>query len=513
MEGFEGLAQLFPNLLLGFQTAVTVQNLAYCFAGVFLGTIVGVLPGIGPLAAIAMLLPATFNLPPVGALIMLAGIYYGTQYGGSTTAILVNLPGESASVVTCIDGYQMAKNGRAGPALAIAAVGSFFAGTVCTLIIAVAGPPLAEVALKFGAPEYFSLMVMGLIASAVLAHGSLLKAISMIFLGLIFGIVGTDVNSGMSRFTFGASGLADGLSFVVVAMGLFGFAEILSNLGKGKDAENRELLTKKIHGLMPTWHDIKVSSGSIMRGTFIGAFFGTLPGAGPTISAFSSYAVEKKMAKNPDEFGKGAIQGVAGPESANNAAAQCAFIPTLTLGIPGSATMALMLGALTIQGIAPGPQVMTQRPDLFWGLIASMWIGNAMLVILNLPLIGLWVKLLQVPYRYLFPAIMVFMAIGVYSVNNLDMDIYLTIFFGLMGYVFVKLKCEPAPLILAFVLGPLMEENLRRALLISRGDPTVFLTRPISAGFLIATALLLFFMIMPAVRKKRQQVLEEDAAA
>ncbi|MFN7086767.1 MAG: tripartite tricarboxylate transporter permease [Burkholderiales bacterium] len=508
----EGLAQLLPNLALGFQTAVSLQNLGYCFVGVFLGTIVGVLPGIGPLAAIAMLLPATFNLPPVGALIMLAGIYYGTQYGGSTTAILVKLPGESASVVTCIDGYEMAKQGRAGPALAIAAVGSFFAGTVCTLIIALAGPPLAEIALKFGAPEYFSLMVMGLIASAVLAHGSLLKAIAMIFLGLIFGIVGTDVNSGMSRFTFGASGLADGLSFVVVAMGLFGFAEILSNLGKGKESENRDLLTSKIHGLMPTWYDIKISLGAIFRGTAIGAFFGTLPGAGPTISAFSSYAVEKKMAKHPEAFGKGAIQGVAGPESANNAAAQCAFIPTLTLGIPGSATMALMLGALTIQGIAPGPQVMTQRPDLFWGLIVSMWIGNGMLVILNLPMIGLWVKLLQVPYRFLFPAIMVFMAIGVYSVNNLDMDIYLTIFFGLMGYVFVKLKCEPAPLILAFVLGPLMEENLRRALLISRGDPSVFFTRPISAGFLIATILLLVFMIMPAVRKKREEVLEEEAA-
>jgi putative tricarboxylic transport membrane protein len=506
----ESLAQLFPNLALGFATAVSLQNLMYCFIGVFVGTLVGVLPGIGPLAAIAMLLPATFNLPPVAALIMLAGIYYGTQYGGSTTSILVNLPGESASVVTCIDGYQMAKNGRAGPALAIAAVGSFFAGTVGTILIALAGPPLAEMALKFGAPEYFSLMCMGLIASAVLASGSVLKAIAMIFLGLIFGIVGTDVNSGMSRFTFGASGLADGLSFVVVAMGLFGFAEILSNLEKGQDAASRELLTNKIKHLYPTWNDLKLSAGPIMRGTAIGAFFGTLPGAGPTISAFSSYALEKKVAKNPENFGKGAIQGVAGPESANNAAAQCAFIPTLTLGIPGSGTMALMLGALTIQGIAPGPQVMTQRPDLFWGLIASMWIGNAMLVILNLPLIGLWVRLLRVPYRYLFPAILTFMAIGVYSVNNLDLDLYMTIFFGLMGYLFMKLKCEPAPLILAFVLGPLMEENLRRALLISRGDPTVFFTRPISAAFLVVAALLLVVMILPAVRKKREQVLVEE---
>jgi TctA family transporter len=505
----EDLAQLFPNLALGFATAVSLQNLAYCFIGVFIGTLVGVLPGIGPLAAIAMLLPATFNLPPVGALIMLAGIYYGTQYGGSTTAILVNLPGESASVVTCIDGHQMAKSGRAGPALAIAAVGSFFAGTVGTILIALFGPPLAEMALKFGAPEYFSLMVMGLIAASVLATGSMLKSIAMIFLGLIFGIIGTDVNSGMSRFTFGMSGLADGVSFVVVAMGLFGFAEILSNLEKGQDAASRNLLTTKIKHLYPTWQDMKLSVGSIMRGTAIGAFFGTLPGAGPTISAFSSYAMEKKLAKHPEQFGKGAIQGVAGPESANNAAAQCAFIPTLTLGIPGSGTMALMLGALTIQGIAPGPQVMTQRPELFWGLIASMWIGNAMLVVLNLPLIGLWVKVLQVPYRWLFPAILTFMAIGVYSVNNLDLDIYMTVFFGLLGYLFMKLKCEPAPLILAFVLGPLMEENLRRALLISRGDPTVFFTRPISAGFLIATILLLIVMILPAVRKKKEEVTTE----
>jgi TctA family transporter len=384
---------------------------------------------------------------------------------------------------------------------------------VGTVLIALAGPPLAEMALKFGAPEYFSLMTMGLIASAVLASGSMLKAIAMIFLGLLIGIVGTDVNSGMSRFTFGASGLADGLSFVVVAMGLFGFGEILANLEKGEEAASRDLLKTKIDHLYPTLRDMKLSVGPVMRGTAIGAFFGTLPGAGPTISAFSSYAMEKKVAAHPEEFGKGAIQGVAGPEAANNAAAQCAFIPTLTLGIPGSGTMALILGALTIQGIAPGPQVMTQRPDLFWGLIASMWIGNAMLVILNLPLIGLWVKLLSVPYRWLFPAILTFMAIGVYSVNNLDLDIYLTVFFGLMGYVFLKLKCEPAPLILAFVLGPLMEENLRRALLISRGDPTVFLTRPISATFLILTALLLIFMILPAVRKKRDMAYEEPPTA
>jgi TctA family transporter len=352
-------------------------------------------------------------------------------------------------------------------------------------------------------------MVMALIAAAVLAHGSLLKTLSMIILGLLIGIVGTDVNSGMSRFTFGASGLADGLSFAMVAMGLFGFAEILSNLEQKADTASREILKKKITGLMPTWEDIKVSTGSIMRGTAIGAFFGTLPGGGPTISAFSSYALEKKLAKHPEEFGHGAIQGVAAPESANNAAVQCAFITTLTLGIPHGATMALMLGALTIQGIAPGPQVMTQRPELFWGLIASMWIGNAMLVILNLPLVGLWVKLLSVPYRLLFPAIMAFMAIGVYSVNNLDLDIYMTVLFGVLGYIFMKLKCEPAPLILAFVLGPLMEENLRRALLISRGDPTVFFTRPISLGFLIATVALLLILVVPTIRKKREEATAE----
>ncbi|HYC46529.1 MAG TPA: tripartite tricarboxylate transporter permease [Burkholderiales bacterium] len=501
--------ELFPNLYLGFSVALSLKNLMYCFIGVFAGTMIGVLPGIGPLATIAMLLPITFNLEPTSALIMLAGIYYGCQYGGSTTAILVKLPGESASVVTCLDGHEMARQGRAGPALAIAAIASFIAGTIGTILIAKAGPPLAEMALKFGAPEYFSLMVMGLIASAVLASASILKAIAMIFLGLLFGIIGTDVNSGMSRFAFGLPELTDGLSFTVVAMGLFGFAEILKNLEIGTDTSTRSLLTKKIEHLYPTKEDMKRSVMPIVRGTAIGSFFGALPGAGPTISAFSAYALEKKMTKRPDMFGKGMIEGVAGPESANNAAAQCAFIPTLALGIPGSATMALMLGALTIQGIAPGPQVMTQRPELFWGLIASMWIGNAMLVLLNLPLVGLWVRLLRVPYRLLFPAILTFMAIGVYSVNNSQMDVFMTILFGLMGYVFMKLKVEPAPLILAFVLGPLMEENLRRALLISRGDPSVFFTRPISAGFLIAAIVLLILMILPAVRKKRDQALEE----
>jgi TctA family transporter len=495
--------ELFNNLIFGFSVALTLQNLWFCFIGVFLGTLIGVLPGIGPLATIAMLLPLTFNVPPVAALIMLAGIYYGAQYGGSTTAILVNLPGETAAVVTCMDGYQMARQGRAGPALAIAAIGSFFAGTVCTLIIALFGPPLAEMALKFGAPEYFSLMLMGLVAAAVLAHGDMIKSLAMVAMGLLLGIVGTDVNSGMARYSFGFPELTDGIGFIVIAVGVFAVGEIVSNLG---ETEERKVFTSKISGLMPTRADLKASMGPIMRGTGIGAFFGVLPGTGPAIASFSSYMVEKKIAKDPSRFGKGAIEGVAGPESANNADAQCKFIPTLTLGIPASAVMALMLGALTIQGIAPGPQVMTQKPDLFWGLVASMWIGNLMLVVLNLPLIGLWVSLLKVPYRLLFPAIMAFSCIGIYSVNNSSFEIYLTAIFGLIGFAWMRLECPPAPMLLGFVLGPLMEENLRRALLISRGDPTVFVTRPISLGFIIATVLIIVVMALPAIKARRSEL-------
>src|SRR5688500_675695 len=463
----ELLMDMFDNLILGFSVALSLKNLMYCFLGVFVGTAIGVLPGIGPLVTIAMLLPITFNLAPIPALIMLAGIYYGAQYGGSTTSILVNLPGETASVVTCLDGYQMARQGRAGPALAIAAIASFFAGCVGTLLIALFGPPLAEAALKFGAPEYFSLMLMALIAAACLAHGDMVKSLAMVFMGLLFGIIGTDVNSGMARFSFGLPELTDGIGFTIVAVGLFAVSEIVKNLESGGE-EKHEVFTKDIKHIYPTKSDMKASFWPIMRGTGIGAFFGTLPGTGPSIAAFSEYMVEKKVAKDPSRFGKGAIEGVAGPEAANNAAAQTAFIPTLTLGIPGSATMALMLGALTIQGIAPGPQVMTQKPDLFWGLIASMWIGNAMLVVLNLPLVGLWVKLLQIPYRWLFPSIIMFCAVGNYSINNSPMDLYLVAIAGILGYVLVKLECEPAPLILGYVLGPLMEENLRRALLISR---------------------------------------------
>ena len=461
------------------------------------------LPGIGPLATIAMLLPLTFNVGPVAALIMLAGIYYGAQYGGSTTAILVNLPGETSAVVTCIDGYQMARQGRAGPALAIAAIGSFFAGTVGTLLIALFGPPLAEVALKFGAPEYFSLMLMGLVAAAVLAQGDMMKSLAMVAMGLLLGIVGNDVNSGIPRFSFDVTELSDGIGFVVVAVGVFAVGEIISNLG---DPEERQVFTSKVTHLFPTKDDLKRSIGPILRGTGLGAFFGVLPGTGPAIASLSSYMVEKRLADDPSRFGKGAIEGVAGPEAANNADAQCKFIPMLTLGLPASGVMALMLGAMTIQGIQPGPEVMNQRPELFWGLIASMWIGNAMLVVLNLPLVGLWVKMLSVPYRLLFPAVMVFSAIGIYSVNNTAFDIYLAALFGVLGFVWMKLGFPPAPLLLGFVLGPMLEEHLRRAMLMSRGDPTVFVTHPISLGFLIATLLIVVLMALPAIRKRRPEI-------
>jgi putative tricarboxylic transport membrane protein len=495
--------ELFHNLFFGFGVALSLQNLLYCFLGVFVGTLIGVLPGIGPMATIAMLLPLTYNVPPVAALIMLAGIYYGAQYGGSTTSILVNLPGETSSVITCIDGYQMARHGRAGAALAIAAIGSFFAGTVCTLIVAMFGPPLADMALKFGSPEYFSLMLMGLVAAAVLAQGDMIKSLAMVVLGLLLGVVGSDVDSGVKRFCFDIYELADGIGFVVIAVGVFAVGEIISNLS---NQEERTVFTSTVGSLYPTLQDMKQSIAPIIRGTALGAFFGVLPGTGPSIASFGSYMIEKKVAKDPSRFGHGAIEGVAGPESANNADAQCKFIPMLTLGIPASGTMALMLGALMIHGITPGPTVMTQKPDLFWGLVASMWIGNLMLVVLNLPLIGLWVSLLKVPYRLLFPAIMVFSAIGVYSSNNVSFDVYLTALFGLLGVVWRMLGCSPVPMLLGFVLGPMMEENLRRALQVSNGDPTVFITRPISLAFIIASFLILVVMMLPAVKKRRGDI-------
>ena len=493
--------ELLSNLALGFGVAFSLENLAYCFAGVALGTLVGVLPGVGPLVTIAMLFPITFHLPAVPAIIMLAGIYYGAQYGGSTTSILVNLPGETASAVTCIDGYQMARQGRAGPALATAALASFFAGCVGTLLIALAGPTLGEWALKFGAAEYTAIMLMALVASAVMTQGDAVKGLAMVVLGLLIGVVGVDVNSGMARYAFGIPELVDGIGFTVVAVGLFAVAEIVVNL---ESREPREVYTGPVTGLMPGARDLRDAAWPTVRGTAIGAFFGVLPGAGPALSSFATYMLEKKIARDPSRFGRGAIEGVAAPEAANNAAAQTAFIPMLTLGIPATATMALMLGALTLQGIATGPQVMLEKPDLFWGLIASMWIGNFLLVVLNLPLVGLWVKLLTVPYRWLFPSIILFCCIGNFSVSNNPFDLYLCAMIGVLGYVLVKLECEPAPLLLGYVLGPLLEENLRRALLIARGDPTVFFTRPISAAFMAATVVILVVMVAPAARGMRR---------
>ena len=499
--------ELFANLSLGFETAFTLQNLLYCFIGCVLGTLIGVLPGLGPVATIAMLLPATYALPPIAALIMLAGIYYGSQYGGSTTAILLNIPGETSSVVTAIDGYQMAKNGRGGVALFTAGMGSFFAGCVATLILAAFAAPLSQLAFKFGPAEYFSLMVLGLIGAVVLASGSLIKAIGMIILGLLMGLIGTDVNSGVSRYAFDIPELSDGIGFVSVAMGVFGFAEIMNNLEKKADDEG---FLNKVTTMIPTKQDIKRMSPSILRGTTIGSILGILPGGGAALAAFGAYSVEKKSSKYSHEFGKGAIEGVAGPESANNAASQTSFIPLLTLGIPPNAVMALMVGAMTIHNIQPGPQVMTSNPALFWGLIASMWIGNVMLILLNLPLIGIWIKLLKIPYRLLYPAILVFCCIGVYTVNNTVFDVYVTAAFGIIGYIFFKLGCEPPPLLLGFVLGPMMEENFRRALLLSRGDFTTFLTRPLSLGLLIAAALLVVIVALPAVKKTREEAFVEE---
>lgn len=459
---------LLSSLALGFSVALDPINILYCFIGVLLGTLVGVLPGIGPTATIAMLLPITFTLGPETSLIMLAGIYYGAQYGGSTTAILINLPGESSSAVTAIDGYQMARKGRAGAALATAALGSFFAGTVATLLLAFFAPPLARAALNFGAPEYFSLIVLGLLVSIALAHGSILKALAMIVLGLLLGMVGQDIYTGTPRFTFGVRELFGGLNFVAVAVGVFGVAEILRNLENEKE---REVGVSKVSGLWLTKDDMRRIIGPVLRGTALGSVLGVLPGGGHILSSFASYSAEKRLSKTPEEFGHGAIEGVAGPESANNAAAQTSFIPLMTLGIPAHPVMALMIGAFILQGITPGPNVINQEPALFWGIIASMWIGNLLLVILNLPLIGLWVKMLSIPYRVLFPAIVLFACIGTFSINQNIYDIYAIAFFGIVGYLLIRFGCEPAPLLLGFVLGPLLEEHLRRAMIISRGDP------------------------------------------
>ena len=499
--------ELFDNLALGLDTAIRVENLLYCFLGVVLGTAVGVLPGIGPTATIGLLLPITFGLEPVSALIMLAGIYYGAQYGGSTTAILINLPGESSAAVTAIDGHEMARNGRAGPALAAAAIGSFVAGTVATIVLVLFAPPLARVGLTFGSAEFFSLVILGLIASITLARGSTLKALAMIVLGLLLGTVGQDLATGTPRFTFGVRELYDGINFVSVAVGVFGVAEILRNL---EDEKTRKLVTKTISNLWPSREDLRRITAPIVRGTVLGSALGILPGAGHVLASFGAYALEKRLSKRKQEFGHGAIEAVASPESANNAAAQTSFIPLLTLGLPAHPVMALMIGAFVIHGITPGSSVIDREPELFWGLIVSMWIGNLFLVLLNLPLIGIWVRMLTIPYRMLYPAIIAFAAIGTYSIGLSAWDVFAIAFFGVLGYGLIKLGCEPAPLLLGFVLGPLLERHLRRALDLSRGDPMVFLERPVSAVFLALAVGAILIAVLPAIRQRREVVFAEE---
>jgi len=489
---------LLGNLAHGFAVALTFQNLLFCLIGCLIGTAIGVLPGIGPVATISLLLPITFGQPATTAIIMLAGIYYGAQYGGSTTAILLNLPGEVSSVVTALEGYKMARRGRAGAALTIAALGSFFAGTVATVVVAASGPLLTSVALSFGPADYFSLMFLGLVISAVLAQGSVVKSVGMVVLGVSLGMVGTDVQTGQQRFTFGIPELSDGVGFASMAMGMFGLAEIIINLER---PEARSVMSGKIGKLMMTREEFRRAVLSVLRGT--------LPGGGAALSSFGSYMMERRMSKGRNEFGTGAIEGVAGPESANNAASQTSFIPLLTLGIPANAVMALMVGALIIQGIQPGPRMVEAQPDLFWGLIASMWVGNLMLLVINLPMIGMWVKLLAVPYRYMYPSIMIFCAIGIYSLQNNVFDVYQTAMFGVFGYICSKLRLEPAPMLIGFVLGPMMEEHLRRAMLLSRGDAMVFFERPISASMLAIAALALAAMLLPNIRKGKDTALAE----
>jgi len=498
--------ELIQHLALGFDTALSPWNFFYCFVGALLGTLIGVLPGLGPTATVAMLLPITYYMSPTSSMIMLAGIYYGSQYGGSTTAILLNLPGEVSSSVTALDGYKMARKGEAGKALSIAAIGSFFAGTFSTFLIAVVAIPLTTVALSFGSTEYFALILLGLVTSTALASGSVLKAVAMIVAGMLFSMVGTDVDSGAFRFTFGMFELTDGLNIVAVALGIFGVVEVLKNL----ESTDTIAETVKVTKLLPTRKDLRRATPPIIRGTLLGSILGVLPGGGSILSAFLSYTVEKRISRHPEQFGHGAIEGVAGPESANNAGAQTSFIPLLALGIPSNALMALMMGALLIQGITPGPSVVTDQPHLFWGLIVSMWIGNAMLVILNLPLVGLWVSLLKIPYRFMLPAIVAFSAIGVFTVSNSSFDVYVLAAFGLIGYVLHKLDCEPAPFLMGFVLGSLLEEYLRRAMVFSHGDPMTFLRHPISAALLATAIVVLGLIAMPAISSRRSEVFLEE---
>ena len=499
--------QFVDNLAIGFSAALTLANLAYALLGCLLGTLIGVLPGIGPLAAISMLLPLTYALEPTSALIMLAGIYYGAQYGGSTTAILVNVPGEVSSVVTCLDGYRMARQGRAGTALSVAAVASLFAGCIGTLVLAILAAPLTELAFKFGPAENFSLMVLGLVGAIVFTADSLLKAVGMVVTGLLLGLVGTDVNSGVIRFSFGLPELADGIGFIIVAMSFFGITEILQNLEGNRD---HKLVTDSIPSLWPTRSDVRRAVPAALRGTVLGAVLGVLPGGGAAIASFAAYALEKKVSRHAAELGGGAVEGVAAPEAANNAAAQTSFVPMLTLGLPSNAVMALMIGAMMIHNIQPGPQVMTTNPTLFWGLIASMWIGNLMLIVLNLPMVGLWVKLLTVPYRILFPAILVFCMIGVYSINTSVVDIYLAAGFAVLGLILVKLQFPLMPLVLGFVLGPLMEEHFRRTLVLSHGDASVLFSRPLSLTLLLLAFALLLAVLVPALRSKRQRAFQSQ---
>jgi putative tricarboxylic transport membrane protein len=496
---------LFSHVILGTQVVLQPMNLLFCFLGVLMGTLVGVLPGLGPTAAIALLLPNTFHVSPVSAIIMLAGIYYGAMYGGSTTSILVNIPGEAASVITCLDGYQMALKGRAGPALGIAAFGSFIAGTVSVIGLMVVAPPLAKFALAFGPPEYFSLMLLGIIILIYLASGSILKALMMFVFGILLSTIGMDSISGTQRLTFGLLELSDGIGLIPAIMGLYGVAEVIANV---EQEMKRTIISTKVKNLLPNLQDWKDSFWPIIRGSFLGFFIGILPGPAPVIAAFSSYAIEKKLSKYPDKFGTGVIQGVAGPESANNAATGGAFIPLFTLGIPVNSVIAILLGAFMIHGIQPGPMMITKHADLFWGTVMSMYLGNAMLLVLNLPLIGLWVQVLKVPYPILFPLILLFCLIGVYSLNYSNVEIALMIGFGVFGYLARKFQFEMAPLVLAIVIGPMMENNLRLSLVISQGNPMIFITHPISAICISVTLILLISPFIPWIGKRRQKLQE-----
>ncbi|MBJ7263492.1 MAG: tripartite tricarboxylate transporter permease [Burkholderiaceae bacterium] len=498
--------EILNNLVHGFSIAFALENLMWAAFGVFMGNLIGVLPGMGVLAAISILLPLTYTMTPTAALVMLSGIYYGSQYGGGITSIMLNLPGTASHAVACLDGNPLAKSGRAGSALFMLMFSSFCGASVGILAMILFSPVLVDLAFKFGPAEYTSMMLLGLLAGATLAKGSAVKGVAMVVVGLLLGVVGTDVNSGIMRFNFGVLELSDGFQIVALAMGLFGVADFLKNINRLGNETTVSSSKISMRSMRPQAGDIKQSRGALIRGTAIGAAFGVLPGTGPTIASFISYAVEKKVAREPQRFGRGAIEGIAGPEAANSASTQTSFIPTMSLGIPGDPVMALMLGALIIHGIQPGPQMMIEHADMFWGLIASFWVGNVLLLMLNLPLIGMWVRLLTVPFRYLFPAALFFVCVGVYSTNNNLFDVGMVTLFGVAGYVLMRLRFEPAPLLLGFVLGPMVEENFRRALLLSRGELSVFVTRPISLSFLIAGVALIFLLSISAMRQRNQTV-------